>query len=259
MRIKLIAAGVGLVGFGAMWGWAITGDAMEAKMKRNQRLLATLLDRKSSELEAAKELIATRGASKVTVVETEDDGELEEVAYNEFSEEESLDEQLRGETPEETRQNLQKIIDRYNNDPDAQEEWSNMATRTLIDNGPDNTPPFVISADEWAMGEEGEEYMKLSLTYYPNDRVLVDEDDEAVDNRDVDSYVGWQNLNRFGDQSGQTDVVYIRNHRLLTDFEVYQETDEELPAHIRYGMGRAEYEVNMAAGVTKFRRSDVGD
>lgn len=72
--------------------------------------------------------------------------------------------------------------------------------------------PYVISPDEFG---EFEEYEKISLTYYA-DEVLADENDEEVD--DVDEIVGEESLNHFGDY--EDDSVFVRNDRLKCDYEI---------------------------------------
>lgn len=269
MRYKLIASSVGLVGFGAMWGWALTGDYWERKAKSNQQLLGDILVRKTQEAEAAKELLINRpvisrpesSSEKIArmaaehAVPDEEPGEQDIQAA--YEEDRLLDEQLKGETPEETRSNLQKIIDRYvPADSDDLEAFSEMASRVVEE--PAMNTPHVISQQNFAWDEEGGDYEKGTLTWYPRHRLLLDEEEEPIDNKDIDSVVGWSNLNRFGDESGQPDVVFIRNRRLGKDFEVVREEDDEPPVHIRHNMGREEYRANEHAGtLVRFRRDDI--
>lgn len=72
--------------------------------------------------------------------------------------------------------------------------------------------PYVISPEEFG---EFEEYEKFSLTYYA-DEVLADENDEEVD--DVDEIVGDESLNHFGEY--EDDSVFVRNDRLKCDYEI---------------------------------------
>lgn len=72
--------------------------------------------------------------------------------------------------------------------------------------------PYVISPEEFG---EFEEYEKISLTYYA-DEVLTDENDEEVD--DVDEIVGKESLNHFGEY--EDDSVFVRNDRLKCDYEI---------------------------------------
>lgn len=79
--------------------------------------------------------------------------------------------------------------------------------------------PYVISIEEYELNEPDNE--QATLTYYAGDKhaVLADERDEIVD--DVDRLVGFGNLaHRFGHGSRDANVVYIRNERIDTDFEI---------------------------------------
>ena len=69
--------------------------------------------------------------------------------------------------------------------------------------------PYVISPEEFG---EFEEYEKISLTYYA-DEVLADENDEEVD--DVEEIVGKESLNHFGeyeDDSVSVSYTHLRAH-----------------------------------------------
>lgn len=270
MRNKLIAAGLGLVGYGAVLGWAITGDALDAKMKGNQLLLGDIIKKQAEDLKTTRELLlksgyptSSVGTVKPVVVEEEKPFEVDEpkpgfVRYDQLVPGQ-VDEQLRGETPEQTRTNLNGLIEGYTENPEDREAFVKMAAVTLQDTAPDNTPPFVISHQTYSWDEdEGDEYEKAVLTYYPDNQILLDDTDEPVEQKSIDGLVGWKNLDRFGDQSDSADTVYIRNRRHRTDYEVVRSYDE-LPLHVQAGLGKVEFDSRQAAGLTRFRRSDVGD
>jgi hypothetical protein len=75
--------------------------------------------------------------------------------------------------------------------------------------------PYVINTEEYM---EENEFDKASISYYEDDQVLCDENEEVMD--DIEGTVGWDNLGRFGDGSDDPEVVYVRNERLEIDFEV---------------------------------------
>lgn len=276
MRFKLIAGGATLFGLGALWGWAITGDRMEETAKSKQAVLADIIVRRTNEAEAAKAMLIDQpiiqhedrpesSSEKIArLVEAHADEELilpddvaEEVSEAQLEEfqERRLDEQLRGETTEETRSRLQGLIDNYVGDEDAQ-AFAKMAANVV--ETPVMLTPFVIPRETFAWDEEGEHYAKDTLTWYPRDRILLDEEEEPIDNADIDSVVGWGNLRRFGDDSGDVDTVYVRNRRLEKDFEVVREQDDEPPAHVRHNLHREEYRAREAAGtLVRFRRDDI--
>lgn len=72
--------------------------------------------------------------------------------------------------------------------------------------------PYVIAPEEFG---ERDDYEKIGLTYY-SDQKLTDEDDELVD--DVEDVVGFDSLNHFGEY--EDDSVFVRNDRLKCDYEI---------------------------------------
>lgn len=81
---------------------------------------------------------------------------------------------------------------------------------------PNPTRPYIVAAATYNDSEVG--YRQLTLTYFAGDKVLVDHDEDVVE--DQDKWVGLGNLHRFGLQSGDPNVVYIRNEPMEVDFEV---------------------------------------
>lgn len=65
---------------------------------------------------------------------------------------------------------------------------------------------------------EDKRYDKISLQYFAGDEVLI-EDGEICD---IGSTIGFECLDHFG-ECGEEDVVYVRNEKLNTIFEVVQE------------------------------------
>lgn len=93
------------------------------------------------------------------------------------------------------------------------------------DDGPPEDPPendlqyeepFVISREEFDEGYP--HFDKITITYYENDDVLADEQDEVIP--DIEAVVGYDSLGRFGDMSDDDCVVYVRNGRLGADYEI---------------------------------------
>lgn len=76
--------------------------------------------------------------------------------------------------------------------------------------------PYVLKQAEFMAGEL--EYQQVTLTYYSGDKVLVDEREDIIE--DKDDLVGLFNLERFGHWSGDEKVVYLRNHVKELDLEV---------------------------------------
>lgn len=77
--------------------------------------------------------------------------------------------------------------------------------------------PFIISKEEFEDAEL--EYSQNTLTYYQGDQVLTDDKDQPL----LDVTIVLESNLRFGNASGDMNVVYIRNDKLEVDFEVVQD------------------------------------
>lgn len=259
-QTMLIAAGA--AAYGALVGWAVTADHYERKLKDKDEYVEELRARPLQTFYQQNHYANQSTASLPLEPREEDDSEPEnprgdetvEVDEADVTEEEGVPP---SETPEETRANLQSLIDQYaSGGPDlnlpAQASFAEMGTVAAFE----RTPPFVITRTQFSYDEdEGDDYKKMTVTYYPNDRVVIEEDEDVMD--DVGNVLGWKNLNRFGDESGDADVVFIRNRRLEIDYEVVRDEESQLPLHVKYGMGRDEFEVNKAAGTLRLREEDM--
>lgn len=80
--------------------------------------------------------------------------------------------------------------------------------------------PYVISVKEFM--EDRLEYDKVTLSYFEDDDVLCDEREEVIPN--VDATVGSDALTKFGVLSEDSKIVYVRNERTKTDFEVLRDS-----------------------------------
>lgn len=76
--------------------------------------------------------------------------------------------------------------------------------------------PYIISENEFS--ENDPDHDQTTLTYFEEDDVLADENDGVIE--DSDLVVGDDNLSRFGYGSGNHNILFIRNERLETDFEI---------------------------------------
>ena len=86
-----------------------------------------------------------------------------------------------------------------------------------VDDSPpeDIGEPYVITFEQF--NEEYDRYDKETMTYYAGDDTLADECEGIVD--DVNDLVG-DSLSRFGENSEDPDVVYVRNDSLEIDYEI---------------------------------------
>jgi len=77
--------------------------------------------------------------------------------------------------------------------------------------------PYVIHIDE----REATDYDEGTLTYYEIDDVLCNELDEVIGaGAERDLVIGEANLDKFGHGSNDAHIVYIRNDRLESQYEV---------------------------------------
>jgi hypothetical protein len=76
--------------------------------------------------------------------------------------------------------------------------------------------PYTIHRDEFKQGVEGHE--RWTLTYFEGDDVLCNAKDEVIDEQD--EFIGLGNLSRFGDGSGDPNIVYVRNEEKKLDIEI---------------------------------------
>ena len=100
-------------------------------------------------------------------------------------------------------------------DDDDDEYSADEAISTEQINRRDHITPYVISYKEFS--EEKDYYDKLTISYYNVDDTLADDQEEILD---VTSIIGNEALSCFGRGSNDSEVVYVRNERLASDFEV---------------------------------------
>ena len=103
----------------------------------------------------------------------------------------------------------------------------------------DKALPYIISVDQFA--DEKDHYDKITINYYEEDDTLCEENEEIIE--DPMMVVGEDTLTRFGEDSDDPDVVYVRNEKLEIDYEViclhksYAETVgisvEDAPIHTK--------------------------
>lgn len=80
--------------------------------------------------------------------------------------------------------------------------------------------PYIITHDEFFEAEL--EYDTQQLTYFEEDDTLSNERGEAI--REIDKMIGEDHLVRFGHGSKDQNIVYVRNDRLETDYEVVKDS-----------------------------------
>ena len=270
MNMRLIGAGLAGACVGGWFAWAATADRAERRIRALEKELEIEIRAKReaiSQLVEARETLEEACTCEVSeksdiLVTPQDESQLELDLENspggESDETEPDSDELTPEEEaqiEEERTNLQSLIDQYVPTGTDSEQFADTLVRRVAESAR-HEPPFVISAEDYAWDEEGSDHHKETLTFYPIHRILIDADEEVIAPGDVESLIGWRNLNRFGDDSGNADVVYIRNRRLDVDYEVVREEDEEPPLHVTLGMGKEDFKARQAAGLLRFREED---
>lgn len=280
MNGKIVGTGIIAFGLGALVGWAITADRFEHRMKANQKLLGDRLARKEAQVadlerklmepppweKASRERVSEAAKATAERLASEPDGfmAVEDVADgavivseidSEFSpggedgensdegDKEALASQRRS-----MRRNIDTILADYAANPDDRDVLIERIGR--VTEADKNEAPIIISQALYASDpDEGDLFSKITLQWYDRERILVDDEEEVIDT--PYEYIGNQALNNFGNESGNADVVFVRNRRMLTDFEVERVYDDP-PAHVRYGLGKEEFRVKKAAGYIQF-------
>jgi hypothetical protein len=88
----------------------------------------------------------------------------------------------------------------------------------------DGKPPYVITLDQFAVTD----YDQVTLTYHVPDDMLVKLDGNEFQGN-LNSIVGRKNLDKFGENSGDANCVYIRNEPLEIDIELIRDVGPYLP------------------------------
>lgn len=266
MNVKFITACAGFFGLGAVTAWAITADHADRKNRELKQEVEDLYisNREKSKLNASlsldiEEFTADMEAARILIDELEkskfDVSVKLDVVENE-DEAVELDEPLdlySEEGAEVAKTNLQRIVQQYVSNEDDRDEFVERAVGSI--EASKHEQPYVISQALYAYDEETFND-KVTLTYFERHRLLL-EDDDVVSANEIDSLVGWRNLNQFGGESGDPDTVFVRNNRLGIDYEVVRETEEEPPLHVKFGMEKDVFDTRRAAGLIKFREEDV--
>jgi hypothetical protein len=90
--------------------------------------------------------------------------------------------------------------------------------------------PYVISVEEFQ--HDRQDFDKTTITYYDLDDTLCDEREQPIP--DVDYVVGRDSLEHFGDRSDDPNIVYVRNEKLGTDYEVMRDMRSYTSAVLGY-------------------------
>lgn len=227
--IKSLGLGLGGVALGFGLGWFISKSV-------TTKTLRTVLEQELKDMEnyferRGTETTAKRNVTKPSPQELFEDQhgreELDTIISAYRSDAETFREVNDGRAP--TDDELRAM-----GEPES-EELSNLRTDSVFDmpNPEDvgdeidppiilRTPdkPYVIPIGDFMsdVEEDYEDYDKITITYYSEDGVLTDDADKVIP--DIDKSIGLLNLKKFGKDSDNADIVYVRNERIKTDFEI---------------------------------------
>jgi hypothetical protein len=96
----------------------------------------------------------------------------------------------------------------------------------------DTTKPYVITDEEFAE-DHNDDYQKLTITYFAEDDVLVD--DKEVPITDRGKTVGPDISEKFGQMTSDPHLVHVRNDRLEIDFEIVLDNRAYTEVVLGYG------------------------
>lgn len=174
-------------------------------------------DKFESPADAVRELVpeAERPVAPVTAAAAEALTKYQGRSNNEFdplapTDHSDLETQLKGAPVEVAVEHVTNVF--VDGQPVNPDEWDQEAELEKRRNG----QPFVISKEEFNAGEL--DFDQTTITYYAADDTLVDEREKVIE--DVELAVGEDNLKRFGQGSGDNNVLYVRNEKLELDFEI---------------------------------------
>ena len=228
--MKYLGLGLGgvAVGFGAGWfiSKAVTTKKLRTVLEQELKDMEGYFDRRASEKMA--KLNVTKPTPKELFEDYHGREELDTItqAYRTDAEEfrdlhdgrVPTDDELRamGE-PELDESEIEELRTTNVFDSPEPEDVGDEIEPPLIIRNPDK--PYVITIEDFMNPEEDyEDYDRVTITYYEGDGVLTDDADKTIP--DVDKTVGTSNLRKFGKGSDNADIVYVRNERINTSFEI---------------------------------------
>lgn len=226
--IKYLGLGLGgaAVGFGSGWliSKSVTTKKLRAILEKELKDMESYFDRRMTEnaskrnldKPSPKELFEDFHGQEQLAILTEQYQTTDAEIFRELNE---------GRVP--TTEELETMVE----SADALEELRAISvfdSSEPEDVGDEIDPPFLIRTpdkpyiipigDYMNPEDDFENYDRITITYYDEDKVLTDDADKTIP--EIDKTVGLANLKKFGKDSDNPDIVYIRNEKLQTDFEI---------------------------------------
>lgn len=95
-------------------------------------------------------------------------------------------------------------------------EEETVTKRRVFEANDDRGEIYVISASEHEANEPG--YENVTWSYYAADGVVTDIHEDRIE--DFDKFIGTECLGKFGEVSGDANVVHVRNEIIMVDYEI---------------------------------------
>lgn len=110
--------------------------------------------------------------------------------------------------------------------------------------------PYVIAVDEYMLGKDG--FAQTTYMYYEADNTLTDERESILP--EFEEYIGKENLSLFGFDSGDPNVVYVRNEKHRVDYEIVRNSGSYAEL---YGIGDEDH-IDVPPKIRKMRNDRDG-
>lgn len=149
------------------------------------------------------------GLTEINVLEEKDEEELLKVVNN-YRSGQSL--KIDTEVDPEVKATLKNIFE--GRETLSDDDWEEMKSQRVEEE------PYILHADEF--GQNDGNYNQVELTYFEGDGILSDERDEYV--AEPEKFIGDGAVLKFGFQSEDPNVVYVRNDLLEMDFCIRRST-----------------------------------
>jgi hypothetical protein len=221
--IVAISAGAGLAVGGAA-GYFIAlnvvvrsyAKVLDDEIRKDRQHYQALIDQREAELQAQWNPQVTEEEAQEIL---EDDGTL--AAAREFMEGVTNDLASRDENPTEptTRRNIrdQAVTEEEAGPQTLPPQDIRTVTEEFVPRVSNDTVFLITDRD---FSETEEDFDKIRLTYWEEDDTLSDSEGGHIPDPEVDKLIGRKHLDQFGVDSGNEDVVYVRNMNNAADYEI---------------------------------------
>lgn len=141
----------------------------------------------------------------------EEIAEMREYVKEKLNNRKELEQQ--GKRIEEQGKRIEKVVRNYNSSSSADRASEIYIRKSEMEHPKESKEIYRISSEQFA--DVDPEFDKITLTFYSDDGVLVDDVDERVDGGDT---IGHDNFRIFDTED--LNEMYVRNEKTSTDYEV---------------------------------------